>query len=119
MTDKRKAAPGQEAANQDALNKHANYTTAPVGRQVKVTERELLALQALLSGPQTVRDIRACTDANNAGEVIAGLRRKGYVVSTEWLKFVTKEGRPSRYGVYHLLPESRARAIKAVSEAAK
>lgn len=121
MTDKRKAAPGQEAANQDALVKQGNDTTGqPVkGGQtarstVKMTERQLMVLDMLLTKPQTVDEIRLRTRANNVGEIIAELRRKNYLIYTERREFVTKEGKRSRYGIYHLLPESIDRATEVV-----
>lgn len=121
MTDKRKATPVQEAANQDALDKQGNDTTGqPVkGSQaarkpVKMTERQLVVLEMLLTKPQTVSEIRDRTYAGNVGALIAELRDKGYAIHTEWREFVTKEGKRSRYGVYHLLPESIDRATEVV-----
>lgn len=89
--------------------------TSPA-RAARLSERQITVLAMLLQGPATVKQLERRTNANNSPEIIAGLRRKGYAIHTELRDFVTKEGKRSKLGVYHLMPESAARAAEAVKQ---
>lgn len=85
------------------------------GHFIPMSRREQRVLVALMQGPQKREDIDVLAPASNGPGVIHCLRHvHGFdyrtELCTELKRFVTYDGLPSRFGIYSLSPEGKARA---------
>lgn len=74
-----------------------------------LTGKQRRASRALLDIRRGVprEDVDRIARASNGPGVIFQLRRRGIEIETELRAFVTSDGDPSRYGIYHLQEQSR------------
>jgi len=77
--------------------------------------RHYRALQELLKGPCTVRQLIDRTGANGIPQLIVGLRKKGLKIETLDRHGIDRDGRRIWYGEYILLDESRELAEKLIN----
>ena len=109
--DKRKAAPLQSSLGTQAGN--SNKTKR------KLSSRQRAALRVLLdaSVPVTVKHLVAETNANNAPELIASLRRRGLKIPCQIIALVNAEGTVRKYGVYRLAKCDKQHALELLDSA--
>jgi len=68
--------------------------------------RQYRALRELLVSPRTVRQLQESAGGNGIPQLIASLRAKGLRIKTVFSTGKDRDGRPTRFGAYKLLPES-------------
>lgn len=78
--------------------------------------RQFRALSALMKGPRTVRELLAEVGGNGIPQLIAALRFKGLVITTNSKTGTDRDNRPCSYGEYCLAPESWLAAESLVTE---
>lgn len=99
MDTKKPAAPLQG----DQPSDHQQHSKKPLsGKQRRLA-------RALLDTSRGVKreDADCIARASNGPDVVFQLRKRGIEIDTELRAFVTSDGDPSRYGVYHLQQQSR------------
>lgn len=81
--------------------------------------RQRRALEALLRGPQSRRELDRIIGCTNAPEAVFYLRRLGMSIPCRLLRVRDRDGRPCCYGVYSLTPADRrlAQAMLRMKEA--
>jgi len=77
--------------------------------------RHYRALQELLKGPRTIRQLIDKTGANGIPQLIVSLKNKGLRIDTIERTGVDRDGRHVWYGEYILLDESRQLAEKLIA----
>lgn len=78
-------------------------------------ERILRLLKALLDGPQTYRALVDKIPTNNPAEYIRCARsRFDLAIPLEWVSYTTIDDHKSRYGLYSLTDQDRAKAAEIV-----
>ena len=77
--------------------------------------RHYRALQELLKGPRTIRQLIDKTGANGIPQLIVSLKNKGLRIDTIERTGVDRDGRHDWYGEYILLDESRQLAEKLIA----
>lgn len=70
--------------------------------------RHLRALQALLARPLPRESLDKVAGCSNGPELIAELRRRGLQLPCERIRFIDRDGKLCRPGVYSLLSTDRA-----------
>lgn len=94
----------------DALDS-AKHTT-PSGFQGTNNPRHLRAIQELLRRPLPRESLDKRAGCANGPELVAELRRRGLAVPCEHIKFIDRDGKPCRPGVYHLSASDRRKLLK-------
>ena len=79
-------------------------SSAPSKRKFTGTDnpRHLRALAVLLRRPISREQLDSVAGASNSPELVAELRRRGLELPCERIKFIDRDGRPCRPGVYSL-----------------
>jgi hypothetical protein len=69
--------------------------------------RHLRSLHGLLKGALTRQALDRIAGCSNAPELVAELRRRGLMVPCTRVPAFDRDGKPIRYGVYHLNDQDR------------
>ena len=69
--------------------------------------RQVRALQELLKGPRSVRQLSNSTGANGVPQLISTLRDKGLDIDTIDQVGFDRDGRKTYFGIYYLEEDSR------------
>ncbi len=69
--------------------------------------RQLRALSVLLRRPVPREQLDSLAGASNSPELVAELRRRGLDVPCERIRFIDRDGKPCRPGVYSLTTKDR------------
>lgn len=77
--------------------------------------RQYRALQELMKGPRSVRQLFNSTGANGVPQLIVTLKAKGLQIETCEHIGKDRDGRPTRYAVYVLSEDSRRLALSLLS----
>lgn len=95
------AAPGVKGTRQ---NKRADFTT--------LCPRQARALTALMRGPVPREQMDRLAGCSNTPDLIASLRRRGFVIPCEKIRVIDRDGRRCFPGVYSLTPADRAKLAR-------
>lgn len=88
--------------------KSKGHSITARGFQGTENPRHLRALQALLTRPVPRETLDSVAGCSNGPELIAELRRRGLEIPCERIRFIDRDGRLCRPGVYSLLSTDRA-----------
>lgn len=69
--------------------------------------RHLRAIDALLKRPIPREALDKLAGCSNGPELIAELRRRGLEIPCERIRFIDRDGKTCRPGVYHFVPKDR------------
>ncbi len=80
--------------------------------------RQKRALQILLEGAISVKDLRVKIGALNPGQIIFELRRQGFhgIIKTRWFNILDQDGRLCRPGEYFIPTEFKSIVETALKE---
>lgn len=95
------AAPGVKGTRQ---NKSAHFTT--------ICPRQARALAALMRGPLSREELDRVAGCSNTPDLIASLRRRGFVIPCEKIRVIDRDGRKCWPGIYHLTPADRTKLAR-------
>ena len=107
-----KPAPAAGQGNQ-AADTNIDSVTREQLRRLQPRQTRLLA--ALIQGPLWRKQADRVAGASNSPHYIQDLRRLGLQIQCEQVKSLDRDGRPSRFGRYHLLASSRRQAHELLS----
>ena len=84
----------------------ANYQNKPA-HLTPLCPRQVRALTALMHGPLSREDLDKIAGVTNSPSVVAQLRRRGLEIPCTMVATLDRDGRPCKFGVYHLTDADR------------
>ncbi len=101
MTPSKQNAPGREPRGATQKNsKRTNFNSILRAFQGTENPRHLRAISALLQRPISRQELDSRAGAANGPALVQELRARGLDVPCERIKFIDRDGRPCRPGVY-------------------
>lgn len=86
---------------------------------IRISPRQVRALVALLKGPTSREALDRAAGASNGPNVIFRLRQKGFDLPCEMVKGCDRDGKPCKFGIYHLTPADADKAREILREVAR
>lgn len=84
----------------------ANYQNKPA-HLTRLCPRQARALTALMQGPLSREDLDHISGVTNGPDLIAKMRRRGLGIPCTMVATLDRDGRPCKFGVYHLTQADR------------
>jgi len=116
-TQKQESPVPLQAGRGSIPNYSANTDSTKPSSRRPLSPRNQRLLNALLRGPQSSRDLIDIIPANNPAQYVSTLRKcLGFQIPMEEVRFITKDGKASWYGIYHLTDADRITAAELLQE---